>query len=187
MIRSAAGLIVLVSSLGLAAQNSNGTGANSSGSSEPELLISQASNGERTSACPIGMYASQSLWNHNIAVQKGIGNEKFGQRISLSLRDSHPARIVAATVRVHGLNGKNRMLLTPTDSNQKWSAVKTLRVKFLRESDGSVSGDLWIGGFTSVGLIELIDVSYADGSMWRQAGLNLCRVQPDPMMLISNK
>lgn len=137
--------------------------------------------------CPIGMHASQSIWNHNIAVQKGLGNQKYGQRISLNLTDSHATKIVAARVRVRGLNGKNRMMLTPTGTNQPWNAVTTLNVKFVEEKDGSVSGDLWVGGFTSVHSIKLLEITYADGSTWRGMGPDACNVKPDPMMLITER
>ena len=34
--------------------------------------------------------------------------------------------------------------------------------------------------------IELIEVSYGDGKIWRIASSSMCRVTPDPMMLIAN-
>ena len=179
MIRTAAGLVLLLSSMGLAAQNA--------AISEPKSTTSQVHSG---AACPIDMHASQKLWDRTIRVREGERDllpQSFGQRISLNLKDSRPARIVGATVRVHGLNGKNRALPTPADTTQPWNAVKTLRVNFVEESDGTVSADLWISGFTAVGSVQLVNVSYSDGSVWTISRSNVCRVQPDPVMLITER
>jgi len=47
--------------------------------------------------------------------------------------------------------------------------------------------DLWLPGFTSVTSIELMEVTYADGSAWKISGSNVCRVQPNPLMLITER
>jgi hypothetical protein len=136
------------------------------------------------------MHASQGLWDRTIKVRDGDREralQPFGQRISLNLKDFRSARIVAATVRVRGLNGKNRALPTPADTKGRWNSALTLRVNFVEESDGTVSADLRIGGFTSVFSIQLIDVSYSDGSVWTISRRNACSVQPDPVMLITER
>jgi hypothetical protein len=141
-------------------------------------------------ACPIGMHASQGVWDHTIRVRDGerdLPYPRVGQRISLNLKDSHPAHIIAATVRVRGLNGKNRMMLTPAGTQQDWNAVTTLKIKFAQEKDGTDSADLWIPGFTAVSFVELIDVSYSNGTTWRTPASNACRVRPDPLMLITER
>jgi hypothetical protein len=194
MIRAAAGFALLISSLTLTAQNAS-SGA-TFGAAVPETLTLQ--NGTTVvvppapdpASCPVRMEARQGIWDRTIRIREGDKErvpQPFGQRIALNLRDSHPGRIVEASVRVRGLNGKNRMLPTPTGADQKWDEVKTLRVKFAGEEDGSFSADLWISGFTSVSSVELLQVSYADGSGWRVSRSNLCRVKPDPLMLISNR
>lgn len=181
MVRTAACLALLLGSITLTAQSGASSGANSTA---PQM---HSFPGSTVTVCPIDMHASQSLWNHNIAVQKGLANEKFGQRIALNLRDSRTTRIIGATVRVRGLNGKNRALPTPADTAQPWNAVKTLRVNFTEEDDGTVSADLWIVGFTAVGSIQLMSVSYSDGSVWTITESSACRVQPDPIMLITER
>ena len=136
------------------------------------------------------MHATQGVWDRTIRVRDGEREfvpQGFGQRISLKLRDSRPARIVAATIRVHGLNGKNRMLPTPADTAPRSNTVRTLKVKFIEEQDGTVSTDIRIGGFTSVTSIQLMNVTYSDGTVWTISQTNACRVQPDPLMLITER
>jgi hypothetical protein len=49
-----------------------------------------------------------------------------------------------------------------------------------------MTGDLYIPGFTAVNSIELLQVSYNDGRNWRIGADSVCRITPDPMMLIAN-
>jgi hypothetical protein len=185
MTRAAVGIALLLSgSLTLAAQSASGAGAFRIVKPGQETPVpTQAAS---VSECPVSMHASQDVWSHTIAVQKGL-NERFGQRISLTLRDSHASHIVAATVRVQGLTGKNHVVQIQTGTAQSGDSGKKLKVTFAEQSDGSVSGDLWIGGFTSITSIQLLEASYADGSTWRISGSNTCSVKPDPLMLVSNR
>ncbi len=189
MKRAVACAFLLLSSLTLAAQN---TGTASDGaSSQARNSALRASDAFEVShgggTCPIGMRASQGLWDHTVAVRKGLGDQKFGQRISLTLKDAHPSRIETATVRVHGLTGKSYMLQTSTDTNETRDAARMLNVTLVEQADGTVSADLWISGFTSVSSVELQEVSYADGSSWRISENAVCRIAPDPIMLITSR
>jgi hypothetical protein len=139
--------------------------------------------------CPIGMVASQGVWDHTVRVRQGQQEkvpQPFGQRIFLTLNDSHPATIIAATVKVRGLTGKNHMLQTAGDPAADGEATKIMEINFAAGQKGGVTGDLYIPGFTAVNSIELVQVSYSDGRIWRIGADNVCRVTPDPMMLIAN-
>ena len=171
--------VLLLSSLTLAAQNQVKTEA-------PTLVFHGDTVGN---GCPIGMVASQGVWDHTVKVRQGEQErsiQPFGQRISLTLADSHPAPIIAATVKVHGLTGKNHMLETLSSVNGEGDAVKTMKITFPTSSKGGVSSDLYIPGFTSVSSVELLEVSYDDGMVWKIGGSSGCRVTPDRMMLIAN-
>ncbi len=179
MKHSAVSFLLLFSSLTLAGQNQGKTDA-------PILIFNGNTIGN---GCPIGMRASQGVWDHSIKVRqgdKGSSVQPFGQRILLSLEDTHPDPIVSATVRVHGLTGKNRILQTGSEANAGGDSTKLMRITFGSNGTGGVSSDVYVSGFTSVSSIELLEISYADGKTWRIAGSSACRVTPDPMMLIAN-
>jgi hypothetical protein len=173
-------VVLLLSSLTLAAQSQSRTEA-------PTLVFRGDTVG---SSCPIGMRASQGVWDHTIKVrqgQKGSSIQPFGQRILLFLEDSHPDPIIGATVKVHGLTGKNRVLHTAGEVSDSGDAIRIMKIKFGATDAGGVSSDLYVSGFTSVSSIELLEVSYGDGRSWKIAGSSVCRVTPDPMMLIANE
>lgn len=186
MLRTAAGFSLLLSSIALVAQNGYSSGTPMPSDALTGTIVYPGSGG----ACPVAMHASQGVWDHTIRVREGDKkrfDQPYGQRISLNLRGSESNRIVTATIRVRGWNGKHRILSTPTELHQSWNAVKTLKVQFVEEKDGSVSGDLWISGFTAVDSLQLIDLAYADGRIWKPSSSAACRVRPDPLMLITER
>lgn len=176
MKRITAVLACLLTSLTLAAQNA--------GQPKATILVLPSL---APSACPIGMQARQGVWDHTIRVRQG-DHEKliqpFGQRFFLTLKDSHPARIVSATLRVHGTTGKNRIIQTAGVNNFSAEATRILKVPFTAE-DGAVSADVYVPGFTSVSSVELQEVTYANGAAWKMSASGVCRVTPDPLMLVA--
>jgi len=199
MFRTAACLAILVGSITLIAQNSATSSSGQFEGAKPKGSVPQPRSLPGSAIliypsivanCPIDMHATQGVWDRTIRVRDGDKErvtQPFGQRISLNLKDARSSRIVSATVRVRGLNGNNRTLPTPANTARRWNAVRTLRVRFGEESDGTVSADLWIVGFTSVGSIELMNVSYSDGSVWTISESGACRVEPDPIVLITER
>jgi hypothetical protein len=174
MKQTAVCLAFLIASLGLTAQNPVRT-------ESPGIVLRTTPLGN---GCPISMRASHGVWDHTIRVRQRQTTGSFGQHILLSLVDSHPAPIIAATVKVTGTTGKNRMLQTGR-ANSEPDGIKTIRVTLSKEKDGAVSGDLYVAGLTSVKLLELLDVSYGDGRIWKIGGSGVCRVAPDPLMLVA--
>lgn len=201
MIRIGVGLALLLSSALLSAQYTPHSGVATFGvagqqGSEVATQVHSVPGGivvinsPIASACPIDIHATQGVWDRTIRVRNGerdLVPQGFGQRISLKLKDSRPARIVAATVRVLGLNGKSAILPTPANVSARSNAIRTVKIKFTEEPDGTVSADLRIGGFTSVTSIQLVNVTYSDGSVWTISRSNACRIQPDPLMLITER
>jgi hypothetical protein len=176
---AATAFALLLSSLTLAAQN----GAKPEG----QVLVLRAE--PAGSGCPVSMRASQGIWDHTIRVRQGQQEEvlqPFGQRILLTLGDPQPASIVAATLKVYGLTAKNHVVQADGNENANGDATKIMKIAFATREKNWVSTDLYIPGFTAVNSIELLDVSYDDGRVWRTGGSSVCRVTPDPMMLIAN-
>jgi len=177
MKHAAVGFALLLTSLTLAAQNPAKI-------ESPVLVLQGVPFGN---GCPIGMHASQGVWDHTVKVRQGQHEQTFqpfGQRILLSLVDTHPAPIVTATVKVIGTTGKNRMVQIAA-ANSEGDGAKTVKVNFTKGQDNAVSGDLYIPGLTSVSSVELLEVSYDDGKIWKIGGSRVCRVTPDPLMLVA--
>jgi hypothetical protein len=173
-----AAILLLLSSISLVAQNA----------ARPEDQVLKLKASRMANTCPVGMTANQGVWDHTVRVRQGQQEKTppFGQRILLTLSDANPATIIAATVRVHGLTGKNRVVQTASGPGADGEATKTMELNFATGPKSSVTGDLYIPAFTAVNSIELLQVSYDDGRVWKIGADSVCRVTPDPMMLIAN-
>jgi hypothetical protein len=173
-----AAAIALFSSVTLSAQNQ---------SSQPEVMVppNLPANVTFAGGCPISMDAKQGLWDHTIQIRNGQKEpyNGFGQRISLTLVDIHTEPIIAAKVKVLGLSGHNRMLNTRQDSQP--DASRIIKLTSFSEVKGGVMAELYVPGFTSVTSIQLLEIIYANGSTWSSPHSSVCRVAPDPLMLVA--
>jgi hypothetical protein len=90
-----------------------------------------------------------------------------------------------ATLAVHGFSNKGRM--TETDGKNGPDAVRTVTVYLAAAQNSQVAGNVWAPELTAVTSIDLVSLSYDDGTKWTAASGQTCRVTPDPMMLISGR
>jgi hypothetical protein len=170
--------ILLLFPLALAAQS---LGANA-------LQLPSQANAANGSDCPVSMNARQGVWDRALRVDNEKTEkqqDRVGQRLNLTLSDRRSLRIVDATVKVLGLSGKNRVLGTGLSSNGYSDASRVVHLTSFSRGDQGATADLYAPGFTSVTSIQLLAISYADGSTWTASQPNGCRVSPDPMMLIA--
>lgn len=133
-------------------------------------------------SCPVSMHALQGSGHGMIAVKNQPPVNGFVRRIHLILGNRTTAKVVSATAVVHGYSGKGRM--EQTSSNQEGDLTKTIDVSFTPEDNG-VAADLVLPGFTAVSSIRLESIVYSDGTTWKVGGEQICRVAPDPFMLVA--
>ncbi len=140
-------------------------------------------------SCPVDMRVRQRRGGAAVAVDaNGVKRNVFAQRLRLILndlrRDNAGRKAVSATVTVHGTGGKARMqyLASGTGNN---SMAKTFNVDLAGADEPGVSGDFLLPGFTSASQVDLESVTYEDGSTWKLAKNESCRVAPDPLMLVT--
>jgi len=162
-------------------------GLASTGAVRAEVAVAAS---QKQAACPIAMTAEQKA---------GIGSQREvqpapntmqpgpAQRIHLKLTNDKLGTVSALLLRVNGWSGGvHRLPLTQAEARhaQGW---KTVHVKVHIGPRGKAEADVWVRGLTSVNSIDLVSVRYADGSKWRAADASVCRIVPDPTMLISQK
>jgi hypothetical protein len=66
-------------------------------------------------------------------------------------------------------------------------ATRTLDVAFPAGSDKNASADLWVPGMSAVYSIDLVSVTYADGSTWKLAAGKTCHTPIDGVMLVGGR
>lgn len=181
------GLGLLLGPLGLAAQTAisagasfgiaqmDETGADGHAATTPVPL---------RNLCPVGLRA-QHLADGNM-VKTGNGHPKGpGQRLHLTLTSPDARTLVSATFNVRGWTAARAHMEQTGAAHGPALAVRTLQAPLTAGTGRSASADLWAPGLTAVESVELLAVSYADGSTWTPAAGNSCRITPDPLMLIA--
>jgi hypothetical protein len=142
-------------------------------------------------ACPVSMTAKQAGATEMVKVQKGPDGKpepptKPGQRIRLFLGGLAKTGKITATVTVRGLSARGR-IDRAADRGDSPDLRRTLNVTFTREDENTVVTELVLPGFTAVKSVKLEALEFADGSTRDLAGVNMCTVAPDPMMLVAGR
>jgi len=140
--------------------------------------------------CPIDMHVRQGIGGALVAAdENGVKRPVLAPRYRLLLNDVRKSgqKIVSATVTVRGWNGKARALPADSDSDLKSGTIqRTLTVNLAAWGEPGVEGDFRLPGFTSASRVDLQAVTYEDGSTWKLAPTDTCRVAPDPLMLVGD-
>jgi hypothetical protein len=68
-------------------------------------------------------------------------------------------------------------------------AARTIEATFpaatdAASTDKTASADIWVPGLSAVYTVDLISITYADGSTWTASTARSCRTPIDGMMLI---
>lgn len=182
------GVGLLLWPLGLAAQSavSPGSGQN------PSLVVQETRIGpdalttstlKPPNSCPVGLRAEHRADGN--MVRTGSAHPKGpGQRVHLTLTSPGGRAMVNATFTVRGWTAEARMEQA-RQSHGAPPAVQILQAPLVAGTNRTATADLWLPGFTAVTSVELLAVTYADGSLWSPPAGKTCRVQPDPFMLIA--
>jgi hypothetical protein len=137
------------------------------------------------SSCPVLFSAKQGGDGGLVTTGKPAPPEPgISQQIFLSISDTHSSAVTGATVTVHGLTPKSRFRPIELGTDGPAQTSRSLSVSFSKDAMGETGAGLLLRGFSAVFSIDIDAITYADGSTWK-AGEGLCRVVPDPMMLVS--
>jgi len=157
---------------------------NAKGSSETNCMMAVG-----VQSCPVDMHVRQRMSGSTLAVDaNGVQRKIFAQRLRLFLNNFRPdpsgRKAVTAVVTVHGTGENARMQALHTGPVGNVLA-RTFSVDLANWGEPGVSGDFLLPGFTSASQVDLVSVTYDDGSTWRLEKTESCRVSVDPMMLIN--
>jgi hypothetical protein len=138
------------------------------------------------SVCPVFVHAQQASGAGRMEVDNArpLG---LAQLLHLTLINPDSSRVTGATVTVRGLTPKTRTTLTLTTQSDASNAARTLDITFPAGPEKDVSSDLWVPGLSAVYSINLVSVTYADGSAWKLATGKTCLTPIDGVMLISGR
>lgn len=160
-------------------------GAVTSGSAQAgktQIIVAPSQN----ASCPIAMRALRGVDGGVLAVKDGA-HRGVGQQLQLTLSNSKLATISAIRITVNGWDVKARSFPTVKTTSSHATASRTLDLTLDLGANTTADTDVWVSGLTAVDSIDLIGVSYSDGSDWKSSASQACRIMPDPVMLISHR
>ena len=135
------------------------------------------------SGCPVGFFASRQatgqIMSAGDAKQAGPA-----QGLHLTLNHLTEPAIESIEITVYGVSSKARVLPagpTPEDVSKTFE---------LRRSAGSNSlsdADVWMHNVGSLSRVDLISITYADGTSWHATENFKCRAVPSNFLLVDSK
>lgn len=138
--------------------------------------------------CPVEIRAQWQFGRNWLQKVPSSGNQPpgLGRGIKLTLTNPALTEIVGVRVTVNGHISKSRV--SPVLTSQDQSEIsKTIDLKLNVGPKSEVSTVLFLAGFTSVTLIDVDSIRYANGSTWTPSPVRTCHVVPDSVMLISRR
>lgn len=112
-----------------------------------------------------------------------LKDSAHGLRITFNHREG--PQIESAEITVYGVTSKLRALPAATSSSDEIS--KTFQLQRTKGSEGLREASVWMHKVGSLTRVELISITYADGTTWNESKSSRCQAVPSALMLISNK
>jgi hypothetical protein len=135
------------------------------------------------SGCPVGFFASRQA---TVQIMSAADAKQAGSAQGLHLKLNHltePA-IESIEITVYGVSSKARVLPagpTPEDVS------KTFELRRTAGSDSLSDADVWMHNVGSLSSVDLISITYADGTTWHATGNLKCRAVPSNFLLVDSK
>ncbi len=155
------------------------------GTLDPTVLPETQTLSGQIANCPVMLSASHLA--DGSMIRTGIRADRahpkgIGQWLHIT---SMTPTAVSATFLIRGFSDKTRM--SQAGSKNGPDATRTVTVLFMDMPNGQAVGNVWAPGLTAVDSLDLISLTYGDGSKWNAPSGGTCRVTPDPLMLISSR
>jgi hypothetical protein len=131
--------------------------------------------------CPIGFGAQVNAR----AMARTVEDEKkngVGPLLELTFGRRGAARILAATVAVHGLSASGRYL--PVGESSDSQTTQSFQLGSEHRAARLTDADVRVNKVLSVDWVEVTKLEYADGSQWQASPDEQCRAVPSKLQLI---
>ncbi len=109
--------------------------------------------------------------------------KRSGQGLQLTFHPQDAPKIMKVNVTVYGLSGEARVM--PAGSGSKADITEIFQ---LRPEAGAVDllqSEIWMQKMSTVRWVDLTEIEYADGSVWRASESSRCRAAPDMFVLVA--
>ena len=134
--------------------------------------------------CPVGFSASRQA-----DLQTMLANDRSqagpAQGLHLTLARLNTPTIQSVEVTVYATSPKLRAL--PVDALSSDTISKTFELQRKAGSNSLTDADVWMHNVGSVSSVDLISITYTDGSTWHATESLRCRAVPSNFLLVGSK
>jgi len=134
--------------------------------------------------CPVGFSASrQADFQTMLASERSQPGPAQGLHLTLSHLTA-PA-IQSVEVTVYGISPKLRAL--PVDPPSSDTISKTFELQRRAGSNSLTDADVWMHNVGSLSRVDLISITYTDGTTWHATDTLKCRIVPSNFVLVGRR
>jgi hypothetical protein len=109
--------------------------------------------------------------------------KRSGQGLQLTFNRKHAPKIMKVNVTVHGLSGEARVVPAGSGSRDEITQIFQLRPE--AGAVGLLQSEIWMQEMNTVRWVDLTQIEYVDGSVWRASEGSRCRATPDMFVLVA--
>lgn len=132
--------------------------------------------------CPVGLTARQSSVGAVKQTDKGAPSTAMGFTVTFTPLNAHS--IVQAKLTFHGLDGAQ---VIPAKDQSTGNATEDFTVAPSAMDNHRFESIVYAQKLTGVQLVELDEVTYADGTRWQKSAKSTCLVVPSHLRLVSGQ
>lgn len=134
-----------------------------------------------SNACPVGFTAERRS-SHELEFVNG-GLSKSRQWVHLTFGRGDAQTIVKVSVTAHGASDKPHAM--PASAGIDEDITETFQFERKSGEPGLLASNLSTHTMGSVRWVELTELDYADGSVWRESKASQCRATPSGFLLVA--
>ena len=139
-------------------------------------------------SCPVELTAEQAHDGGLALAHNNSSGSHSDQVLDLSIRHTGLSRILGAQIEVHGTSPRGRVVALHTTgaANDIADAVRPLQVEASIPANQQRTHRLSLRDLTSVLWIDVVELTYADGSTWHAGQGRTCRVEPSLVVRVAS-
>lgn len=136
-------------------------------------------------SCPVGFTVQRKGMPAMRSIASGDAVRRRGAGLDIHFSEYAALRIAQVKVVVHGVS-TDPMLLQVADSKND-NVTETFHLQ-RADGDKELAGSaLWTRAMGTISRVELTEITYTDGSVWRPSEESRCSAKPNGLVLVGSR
>jgi hypothetical protein len=139
--------------------------------------------GPASESCPVGFSASRTAAPTLTVAKRSKQNlPSLGLQLNFARLDA--SKIVKANITVHGASGKGHLMQAGTTTDSE--TTETFELHSNAGLERLFHSEISLKKMSAVSWVDLTEIEYADGSVWRASADSKCRAVPNSLLLVAD-